>query len=116
VIKIGDYLYGHSDRPQAGWVCQDWKTGEEVWRNNDFGKGAVHYADGRLYCLEEDSGVVALVEPSTAGWKEISRFELSPKTTKRKPSGRIWTHPVVINGKLYLRDQELLHCYDVKGS
>jgi outer membrane protein assembly factor BamB len=116
VIKIGDYLYGHSDTPQAGWVCQDWKTGEEVWRNNDLGKGPVHFADGLLYCLEENSGIVALVEPSPSGWKEVSRFELSPKTTKRKPSGRIWTHPVVINGKLYLRDQELLHCYDVKAN
>ncbi len=116
VIKIGDHLYGHSDNPQSGWVCQNWKTGEEVWRNTDLGKGAVHFADGMLYCLSEEKGIVALVEASPVAWKEISRFELAPKTSKRKPQGRIWTHPVVVNGKLYLRDQELLYCYDVKGS
>ena len=116
VIKVGDFLYGHSDNPQSGWVCQNWKTGEEVWRKADLGKGAVHFADGMLYCLTEDKGIVALVEASPAGWKEVSRFELSPKTSKRKPQGRIWTHPVVVNGKLYLRDQELLFCFDVKGS
>ena len=26
----------------------------------------------------------------------------------------LWTHPVVANGRLYLRDQELLFCYNVK--
>lgn len=116
VIKVGDHLYGHSDNPQSGWVCQDWKTGEQVWRSTNFKKGAVHFADGMLYCLEEDSGKVALVEASPSGWKEISRFDLAPLTSKRKPQGRVWTHPVVVNGKLYLRDQELLHCFDVKGS
>ena len=34
---------------------------------------------------------------------------------KRKPQGKIWVHPVVLDGRLYLRDQELIHCYDVKG-
>ncbi len=114
VIKVGDYLYGYSDGP--GWICQDWKTGAEVWANKSLGKGAVHYADGMLYCLDENNGTVALVEASPKGWTEHGRFKLDPQTKRRSPSGRIWTHPVVVNGKLYLRDQELLHCYDVKGS
>jgi hypothetical protein len=40
---------------------------------------------------------------------------LEPQTTKRSPQGRIWTHPVIANGKLYLRDQELLSCYDISA-
>lgn len=116
VIKVGEHLYGHSDNPQSGWVCQDWKTGEEVWRSTELKKGAIHFADGMLYCLEEDSGTVALIEASPKGWTEHSRFKLDPQTKRRSPQGRVWTHPVVVNGKLYLRDQELLHCYDVKGS
>lgn len=114
VVLVGDYLYGHSDG--YAWVCQNWKTGEEVWANRNYGKGAIHYADGMLYCLEESSGTVALVEASPEGWKEHGRLKLEPQSTKRSPQGRIWTHPVVVNGKLYLRDQELLFCYDVKGS
>lgn len=113
VVKVGDYLYGYSDGP--GWICQNWKTGEEVWANKDLGKGAVHFADGMLYCVDEGRGTVVLAEASPAGWKEHGRFTLDPQTTKRSPQGRIWTHPVVINGKLYLRDQEILYCYDVKG-
>lgn len=56
VILVGDYLYGHGD---PGWVCQNFKTGEEVWSHRGFGKGAVHYADGMLYCLAEDWGSCA---------------------------------------------------------
>lgn len=114
VILIDGHVYGHSDG--SGWTCQNFATGEEVWvEKNALGKGAVGYADGMLYCLSEGNGTVALVEASPKGWKEVSRFKLDPQTTQRKPQGRIWTHPVVLNGRLYLRDQELLSCYDVKG-
>ena len=113
VILVGNHLYGHSDGP--GWVCQDFKTGAEVWASKNLGKGAIAYADGMLYLLEEGSGTVALIEASPKGWSEKSRFKLEPQTTQRNPQGRIWTHPVISNGKLYLRDQELLFCFDVKG-
>lgn len=114
VILIDGHVYGHSDG--VGWTCQNLKTGEEVWsEKNALGKGAVAYADGRLYCLAENNGTVVLAEASTKGWKEHGRFKLEPQTTQRNPQGRIWTHPVIVDGKLYLRDQELLHCYDVKA-
>lgn len=114
VILIGDHLYGHSDG--YAWVCQNFKTGEEVWGHRDFRKGAIAYADGKLYCLEEGSGALVLAEASPAGWKEHSRFTLDPQSKIRSSSGRIWTHPVIANGKLYLRDQDLIYCYDIKGS
>ncbi len=113
VILVGDHLYGYSDGP--GWIAQDLKTGEEVWASKALGKGAVHYADGMLYCLDESTGTVVLAEASPKGWAEHGRFKLDPQTKQRKPQGRIWTHPVVVNGKLFLRDQELLFCFDVKG-
>ena len=113
-ILVDGHVYGHSDG--VGWVCQNFKTGEEVWsEKNALGKGAVTYADGMLYCLAENNGTVALVDASPKGWKERSRFKLDPQTTQRNPQGRIWTHPVIAGGRLYLRDQELLSCYDVKA-
>jgi outer membrane protein assembly factor BamB len=113
VILVGDHVYGHSDQ---GWTCQSFKTGEAAWTYNKFGKGAIAYADGMFYCLEERSGTVALIDASPEGWKEHGRFKLDPQTTIRSPSGSIWTHPVISNGKLYLRDQDLIYCYDVKKS
>jgi outer membrane protein assembly factor BamB len=111
-ILVGNHVYGHAD---PGWVCQDFKTGTEVWNHRNFGKGAIGYADGMLYCLEEGSGKVVLIEASTAGWKEHGRFTLEPQSQIRNKQGRIWVHPVISNGKLYLRDQDLIYCYNVKG-
>lgn len=113
VLLLDGKVYGHSDG--VGWVCQDFMSGEEVWsEKGKLGKGAVTYADNRLYCLEEDSGTVALLEASPEGYKEHGRLTLEPQSEQRSRSGRIWTHPVVSNGKLYLRDQEYLFCFDVK--
>lgn len=114
VILQDDFVFGHSD--QTGWICQELETGEPLWRERGkFGKGAVTYADGQFYCLEEDSGTVALIDASREKWIERGRFKLSPQTKQRKPAGRVWTHPVIANGRLYLRDQELIHCFDISA-
>lgn len=115
VVKVGDYLYGFSDG--AGLICQEWKSGEMVW--NEKGqyttKGSVHVADGNLYALNEDDGTLILAEATPKGFKEKSRFQLEPQSPNRNPKGKIWTHPLVIGGKLYLRDQEYIVCYNVSG-
>lgn len=114
VVMVGDYLYGYSDGP--GWVCQDFATGETIWSEKDkLGKGAVSSADGMLYCIDEREGNVVMIEASPKGWKEHGRFKMEPLTELRKPSGGIWTHPVIINGRLYLRDQDHFFCWDVSG-
>ena len=112
VVLVGDYLYGHAD---PSWVGQNFETGEAAWYYRGFGKGAVGYADGRLYCVDERSGVVTLVEVSPAGWKEHGRFTLDPQTTIRVARGGVWTHPVISNGRLYLRDQDLIYCFDIRA-
>ena len=70
VILVDGHLYGHSDyKKNGGWTCQNFQTGESVWKAGGVGKGAIAYADGMLYCLDEKSGIVALIEASTEGWK-----------------------------------------------
>jgi outer membrane protein assembly factor BamB len=112
VVLVGDYLYGFSDGP--GWVCQDFQTGKQVWASQKLGKGSLTYADDRLYCYTEGDGTACLVEPSPDGWKEHGRFKIPQRSTQNR-QGLVWTHPVVANGRLYLRDQDLLFCYDVKN-
>jgi outer membrane protein assembly factor BamB len=109
VVLVADYVYGWTDSG-GRWVCQELKTGKIVWESRDLGRGSVTYADGHLYCYAESDGTVALVRASPDGWKENGRFKI-PRTRKK---GSIWAHPVVANGRLYLRDQDLLFCYDVK--
>lgn len=115
VIKSGDYLYGFSDG--GGLVCQSWETGEIVW--NEKGrftqKGAIHLADGKLICVNEADGTVTMAKASPEGFEQLGQFQLQPQSPNRSPKGKIWSHPVVLDGKLYLRDQEFLSTFDVKG-
>ena len=114
VLLVGDYLFGHSD--DNGIICQNFSSGDLVWsdkKKND-AKIAVTYADGLLYCLDENSGECFLVEASATEYKAVSRFKMDPQTTLRNPNGGVWTHPVISNGRLYLRDQDVICCYRIK--
>jgi outer membrane protein assembly factor BamB len=109
VIKVGDYVYGYSEG--KGWTCQDFKSGEAKWEEKEkFGKGAIAYADGHFYLRSEDKGTVALIDAAPDGYHERGRFE-QPDRRKDKA----WPHPVISGGKLYLRDQDVLLCYDLKA-
>jgi outer membrane protein assembly factor BamB len=113
VILLGGHLYGYSD--EVGWLCMDLATGERAWRDKAaLGKGAIGYADGQFYCVDENEGTVVLIDASPESWSERGRFTLQPQSKQRKPRGKIWTHPVIVDGKLFLRDQEYLYCFDVK--
>jgi len=106
-------LYGANGGNSGGYlICLDFKTGEVRWDERDrqgVKKGAVAFADGRIYYRQED-GTMILFEPSPKEYIERGRFV--PPDRSGKPA---WAHPVIANGKLYLRDQDVLLCYDVKA-
>ncbi len=114
VVRIGNYIYGHAERSNK-WVCIEYQKNDTdpVWNSNKLDKGSVVCVDGMLYCYGELKGTCALVEASSEGWKETGRFEIPEKSKFPRRSGLFWTHPVVANGNLYLRDHELLFCYDI---
>ena len=110
VVKIGDHVFGFSDG--AGWVWQDLKTGKPVLvgEQRKLGKGSLTVADGMLYLrLESGKGTVVLLDSTPTGWNENGRFDQPDRSDKNS-----WPHPVVANGRLYLRDQDVLLAYDVK--
>lgn len=111
VVRVGDYVYGDSD-DQGMPYCAEMKTGEIKWQERGpAGKGsiAVTAADGCLYMRCQD-GTMALIEASPDAYKVISTFKI-PGSGKR-PS---WAHPVINDGKLYLREGDAILCYDLKG-
>ena len=115
VVLVNGYVYGFSDG--KGWVCQDFKTGAIKWEEKGKGrpgKGSVTCAAGHLFCFDERSGNLHVVLASPDGYKETGVIKLPKQTSIRSNRGAIWTHPVIANGKLYLRDQDLLFCFDVK--
>lgn len=111
VVLFDGHVYGYSD--SIGWVCQDWLTGDEVWSSKELEKGSVTIAEGLMYCFTEDKGMVVLAEASPKGWKERSRFLLAPQSEHRAKQGKVWTPPVIAGGRLYLRDQENLFCFNI---
>lgn len=103
-IVVGDSAYGFSN---AILTAMNLETGRVAWRDRSVGKGSVTYADGKLYLLSED-GVVGLAEATSAGYREKSRFEI--------PRGAFptWTPLVISGGRLYLREQDNLYCFDIR--
>ena len=114
VVLMNNYIYGYTDA--SGWVCQDMKTGEVAWsqRIKEVGKGAVLGVDDRLLLLDERTGLLTVVSASPDGWKEFGRMEIPERSEIPSMDNMVWTHPVIANGKLYLRDHNLLFCFDLR--
>ena len=110
VVKVGDHLYGYSDG--KGWVCQEFATGETVWREKSrLGKGSIAYADGKLFLRDEGGkGTVVLIEATPKGWSELGRFDQPNRSNENS-----WAHPAISDGRLYLRDMDVLLAYEVGG-
>jgi outer membrane protein assembly factor BamB len=75
--------------------------------------GSISYADGRLYCYNDEDGSVILVEPSREAWKKHGEMKLPEKTAIERGSGAIWAHPIIAGQTLYLRDQDLIFAFDL---
>jgi outer membrane protein assembly factor BamB len=99
MVVLDGCLYGANGGNEGGYLaCINFKNGEVLWDARDLPdrpapKGSVAYADGRIYYRTERG-----------------RFEQPDRT--RLPA---WAHPVIANGKLYIRDQDTLYCYDIKA-
>ena len=106
VVLLKGYLYGFSN---AILTCMEFATGKVVWRDRSVGKGTVTYADGQLYLLSENN-IVGLADATHEGYNEKGRFRIADQG---KPS---WAHMAVCGGRLYIRNQGMLSCYEVKAA
>jgi outer membrane protein assembly factor BamB len=106
VVLWDGMIYGCSNPKDL--TCLDFKTGEIKWSDKSSGKCSVLYADGMLYCRDEN-GPISLVQATPEGFKLKGRFN-QPDRSKLNS----WPHPVIANGMLYIRDQDVLLCYDVQ--
>jgi outer membrane protein assembly factor BamB len=104
MVLVGDYLYGCDE---SALTCLNFMTGETMWADRSVGKGSLICADGHLY-IRSERGPIALVEANPNGYVEKGRF-MQPERTGQNA----WTHPVIAGGRLYIRDQDTLFCYNV---
>ncbi len=111
-VLVDGYIYGsnYKSYTKGDWACLQWDTGkvmyDDKWQGN---KGSLIYADGMLYCYDENTGHVALVPADPEEFEPASSFEIA-----RKGKGRYWAHPSISDGRLYIRHGEYLMCYGIE--
>jgi len=116
VVLIGDYIYGGDGQNAGTPTCLDFMTGEIKWKGRDWtrkakakGSAAVLYADGNLWFRYQEGALLALIEATPDEFRVKGTFKAAVE------DGPAWAHPVIHEGKLYLRTQDALMCYDVAG-
>lgn len=110
MIHIGKYVFCGHGHNNGLPMCIDMMTGQRLWekeRGAGTGSAAVVYADGHLYFRYED-GEMALIEANPEKYVLKSHFRL------HSVKGKSWPHPVIADGKLYIRDQDTLLCYNLR--
>ncbi len=109
VVRIGDYVYGDSDDAGVPY-CAEMLTGEVKWKARPkSGKNSASFAagDGYLY-IHFANGTMVLAKADPEGYVESGSFTI-PDTGER-PS---WAHPVISGGRLYLRENNQILCYEL---
>lgn len=106
LVLLDGHVYAANEQ---ALVCIELKSGDVKWKERCVGKGSVTLADGKLI-VRSENGPVAMVEASPAGYRELGKFDQPNRT-----GSRAWSYPVVAGGKLFLRDQDILLAYDIKG-
>jgi outer membrane protein assembly factor BamB len=112
VVLLGNQLFAsnYQSNTMGKWTSIDWTTGKTLWVNEWHNKGSIISADGMLYLFEEKSGHVGLARPSAEKLDLVSEFRLPTKS-----EGPYWAHPVIHNGRLYIRHGDYLAVYNIRN-
>jgi outer membrane protein assembly factor BamB len=109
VVKVGDYLYGTTGETL---LCTEFTTGQVKWKERALGAASLCYADDRLY-IHGENGDIGMIEPSPESYREKGRFTPTGQPQRVNSMEKAWAYPVVSDGRLYIRDNNVLWCYAV---
>jgi hypothetical protein len=111
MVLVDGFIYAGHGHNNGFPICVEMKSGQIAWggrmRGPGTGSAAVTYADGDLIFRYQD-GKVALIEANPREYR--LKGEFTPVHQDRES----WAHPVVADGKLYLREQDVLMCYNLR--
>jgi outer membrane protein assembly factor BamB len=109
IVRVGEHVFGDSDDGGIPF-CAEMATGNVLWRKRGSGNGSIAMAaaDGRLY-LHYANGTMVLAKADPTDFVEVGSF--SAPGSGERPS---WAHPVIFEGKLYLRENNMVLCYDIR--
>jgi len=110
VVLVDGYIYGSNwiSNDKGNWACLKWDNGQTMYDVPWINKGSIISADNKLYCFDEKSGTVGLVKPNPNKFEVISSFKVN------KGSGMYWAHPMINDGKLFIRHGTFLLVYNIK--
>jgi outer membrane protein assembly factor BamB len=103
-VVANGQIYGKGKR---GLTCLDLKSGQTLWSMPGYA-GQATFADGMVYAFSDQAGKLALVEPAAGEGRIKGKIQV-------EGTGSSWSHPVVINGRLFVRYDTNLYCFDVKA-
>ncbi len=109
-VLVGNTIYGSNwiNNKKGNWVAIDWKTGKTQYEKKWGGKGSIIAADNMLYLYEELRGNLGLAYATPKGLEIVSSFKI------KKGNNQHWCHPVISDGRLYLRRGKVLMVYNLK--
>ena len=113
VVLVGEHLYGDND-DRGSPFCAELMTGKVVWTRErrqgpGGGSAAIIAADGCLYIRYAD-GTMVLAEASPEEYRVLGSFKIPGKGKESS-----WAHPVIVDGKLFLREWDRIMCYELRG-
>lgn len=99
-------LYGYHGRQEYGPALRavSLKTGDVHWSEDKFRAGTLTLAGDRLLVLRE-SGELVVARASEEAFEPLFRKQLL--------SGVVRSYPALASGKLYLRNESTLACFDL---
>ena len=111
VVLLDGYLYGSNwlNNSNGNWCCLEWDSGKKMYEEHWNCKGSVIAAEGMLYIYDEKRGNVGLVKATPGAFELISSFRI------REGAGPHWAHPVIHQGRLYIRHGNALMVYNIKA-
>jgi outer membrane protein assembly factor BamB len=111
-VLVNGLLYGTNG---TSLVCSEFTTGKTKWTEKSVTPASVLYADGRLYAHQEKDGAVILAEVSPEKFTEKGRFVPPGRPAQVNKGEQAWAYMALADGRLYVREQGVLWCFDVKG-
>jgi len=102
-VRKGDYVYGLDE---GILTCIDLKTGKAEWKRGRYGYGQLLLC-GDVLIIQAESSEVIFVSATPEKHIALHRF--------RAMEGISWNHPVVWNGRLFVRNDEEAACFDLQA-
>lgn len=105
-IMTGGTVYGSSgDFGPAFLIAMHVADGKELWRDRNYPKANLVYADGKLIILDE-SGRLTLAKPGPTGLQVLAQAQVLQSNS--------WTAPTLVGTHLYIRDRSHIMALDLK--